>query len=188
MDVGTMFSFRNSIQKLKLQMIHQHPQRYVASCPEETKTSNLPLGCRVLEHTSIHKFSECPGTDVGLKTLSRCSFSESLSCIQSSLVCDSKIDCGFEDNFGLDENERCYFPYLYAGVALLIILLMLLFLYGFVHWVRMKSKQWHLSSHDSNQNPASSSNEHASRGGDPASMCEAAVESVDAMDASMGAF
>lgn len=140
---------------------------------------------------------ECPATDVGLKTLRRCSTTESLSCIPTSLFCkmvlhckvqdkhiyficgdllgDSKIDCGgFLDSFGLDE-QQCYFPYLYAVVAVLVILIVIILIYGFIHWVRVKTKSW-------SENAETRYTEEGEGGGDAA--MSAAVD----MDASMGAF
>jgi len=82
----------------------------------------------------------CPGTDVGLKTLKACSTVETMSCIPSPLFCDSKIDCGFNEAFGLDE-MNCFYPYLYGLIAVILIALVVLCIYGFMHWVHLKVKR-----------------------------------------------
>jgi hypothetical protein len=82
----------------------------------------------------------CPGTDVGLKTLQACSDIEIMSCIPSSLFCDAKIDCGFSDGFAVDE-ANCYYPYLYGLIAVMLIALVVLSIYGFMHWVHLKVKR-----------------------------------------------
>lgn len=126
----------------------------------------------------------CPGTEVGLQTLRPCSTqrilnpSQNLACIPSSLFCDSKIDCGFGDEFGLDETSSCYFPYIYGAAGLLILIILLLLIYGFVHWVRVKTRR----TQQSQEAGGTSQGIEEDQGADPgmAMACD--------MDSSMGAF
>ncbi|CAL8106778.1 unnamed protein product [Orchesella dallaii] len=87
-------------------------------------------------------YTICPSPANSWKKLKSCSKTEKMSCIYSTLFCDGKIDCGFDGEFGIDE-EGCYIPYIYMTLSILggmLIAATLIFL--FVSWVMRLPKQY----------------------------------------------
>lgn len=65
-----------------------------------------------------------------------------MSCIYSTLFCDSKVDCGFPGEYGVDE-EGCYIPYIYMFVSIFGgIFVTASLIYIFVKWVTKVPKEY----------------------------------------------